>query len=138
MEEREDQGGGRSITANEDGENETVALEKVTGKWNKDENEDTLTNIDLSLKSGQLIAIIGPVGSGKVCFLFNSFKHDIFFYHRVQSFKLSWGSCLLLKEIFQLLATCHTPLRRPGYLVDLSDRISYLADSLTRTTIGKL
>ena len=79
MEERDDQGGGRSITANEDGESETVTLEKVSGKWNKDENEDTLTNIDLSLKSGQLIAIIGPVGSGKVCSLFYSFKYDILF-----------------------------------------------------------
>ena len=80
MEERDDQGGGRrSITANEDGKSETVVLEKVTGKWNKDENEDTLTNIDLSLKSGQLIAIIGPVGSGKVCSLFDSFMYDILF-----------------------------------------------------------
>ena len=80
MEERDDQGGGRrSITSNEDGESETVVLEKVTGNWNKDENEDTLTTIDLSLKSGQLIAVIGPVGSGKVCSLFDSFKYDILF-----------------------------------------------------------
>ena len=62
LEEREEQGGGRTIAQKED----TVALENVTGKWKKDENEDTLTNINLNLKSGQLVAIIGPVGSGKV------------------------------------------------------------------------
>ena len=62
MEEREDQGGERTVRENNDGETETVTLEKVTGRWNKDENEDTLTNINLNMKSGQLIAIIGPVG----------------------------------------------------------------------------
>ena len=68
LEEREDQGGGRTVTANNDGKADTVTLEKVTGKWNKDEKEDTLSNINMNMKSGQLIAIIGPVGSGKVCF----------------------------------------------------------------------
>ena len=68
LEEREDQGGGRTVTANNDGKADTVTLDKVTGKWNKDENEDTLSNINMNMKSGQLIAIIGPVGSGKVCF----------------------------------------------------------------------
>lgn len=68
LQEREDQEGGRTIFEKNDNQTETVTLEKVTGKWNKDENEDTLTNINLNLKSGQLIAIIGPVGSGKVGF----------------------------------------------------------------------
>ena len=67
LQEREDQEGGRTIVTNDDNKNDTVTLEKVTGKWNKDENEDTLANINLNLKSGQLVAIIGPVGSGKVC-----------------------------------------------------------------------
>ena len=79
MEEREDQGGERTVRENNDGETETVTLEKVTGRWNKDENEDTLTNINLNMKSGQLIAIIGPVGSGKVCyFVHESSKYNVF------------------------------------------------------------
>ena len=66
LEEREEQSGGRIIAQKEENQPDTVALENVTGKWKKDENEDTLTNINLNLKSGQLVAIIGPVGSGKV------------------------------------------------------------------------
>jgi len=65
MEEREEQEGERDTFAHDDANADTVTMEKVTGKWKKDENEDTLTNIDLNTKPGQLIAIIGPVGSGK-------------------------------------------------------------------------
>ena len=66
LEEREEQGGGRIINQREENKPDTVVLENVTGKWKKDENEDTLKNINLNLKTGQLVAIIGPVGSGKV------------------------------------------------------------------------
>ena len=66
MEEREEQEGERDTFAQNDDNVDTVTMEKVTGKWKKDENEDTLTNINLNSKPGQLIAIIGPVGSGKV------------------------------------------------------------------------
>jgi len=65
LQERDDQEGGRTVNQIKDNKSDTVLLEKVTGKWNMDESEDTLTNINLSLKSGQLVAIIGPVGSGK-------------------------------------------------------------------------
>ena len=67
MEEREDQDRGRTVNTNNDDKTDTVTLENVTGKWNKDENEDTLSNINMNMKSGELIAIVGPVGSGKVC-----------------------------------------------------------------------
>ena len=66
LEEREEQGGGRIIAKKEENQPVSLALENVTGKWRKDENEETLTNINLNLKMGQLVAIIGPVGSGKV------------------------------------------------------------------------
>ena len=78
MEEREEQEGERDTFAHDDANADTVTMEKVTGKWKKDENEDTLTNIDLNTKPGQLIAIIGPVGSGKVCDDFCSFKIILF------------------------------------------------------------
>ena len=43
----------------------TMVLENVTGKWNSNETELTLNNISLTCKSGNLLAIIGSVGSGK-------------------------------------------------------------------------
>lgn len=42
-----------------------VVLENVCAKWSSKSPEDTLNNISLSLKSSQLFAVIGPVGSGK-------------------------------------------------------------------------
>lgn len=35
-------------------------------KWNRGNSEDTLKNINLSMNSGELLAVIGPVGAGKV------------------------------------------------------------------------
>ena len=43
----------------------TVELECVSGKWNKEETELTLDTMSLTASSGKLVAIIGPVGSGK-------------------------------------------------------------------------
>ena len=42
-----------------------VEMEKVSGKWNAQETELTLDNIDIEAKSGKLLAIIGTVGAGK-------------------------------------------------------------------------
>ena len=44
----------------------TVSVERVTGKWNKDEKENTITEVSLAVRRGELVAIIGPTGSGKV------------------------------------------------------------------------
>lgn len=44
-----------------------IQLNTVTAKWSGISSHDTLKNICLNLKPGQLCAIIGPVGSGKVC-----------------------------------------------------------------------
>lgn len=42
-----------------------VLLQSVTAKWIDDATDDTLHNINLNVSSGQLVAAIGPVGSGK-------------------------------------------------------------------------
>ena len=42
-----------------------VELDRVSGKWNKEETELTLDTMSLTASSGKLVAIIGPVGSGK-------------------------------------------------------------------------
>lgn len=43
-----------------------IVVSNVTGKWTTDQTEDTLQKINLTIKRGQLLAIIGPVGAGKV------------------------------------------------------------------------
>lgn len=42
-----------------------LIMENVCAQWNEELNEDTLENINLNIVSNQLIAVIGPVGSGK-------------------------------------------------------------------------
>lgn len=38
----------------------------VTAKWSEYQNNNTLENVNLTIRPGQLVAIIGPVGAGKV------------------------------------------------------------------------
>lgn len=42
-----------------------VLLEQVNAKWLEESPENTLKDIDLSISSNQVVAVIGPVGSGK-------------------------------------------------------------------------
>lgn len=44
----------------------SVNISNATAKWTNDQKRNTLENINLSIRPGQLIAIIGPVGAGKV------------------------------------------------------------------------
>lgn len=46
--------------------NVSVVISNVTAKWKNNQTTNTLDNINLTAKSGTLIAIIGSVGSGKV------------------------------------------------------------------------
>lgn len=43
-----------------------ITLEKATARWQPSNQEATLRNINLEIKRGSLIAVIGPVGCGKV------------------------------------------------------------------------
>lgn len=42
-----------------------VRLEGVTARWSESSTENTLASVSFGVKPGQLLAIIGPVGSGK-------------------------------------------------------------------------
>lgn len=42
-----------------------VIMSHATAKWTEDLNENTLNNISLTVKPGQLVAVIGPVAAGK-------------------------------------------------------------------------
>lgn len=47
-----------------------IEISHVTAKWNDDQTTNTLENINLTVKPGRFVAIIGSVGSGKVCIKF--------------------------------------------------------------------
>lgn len=60
-----------SITTNNDNgtlqsNNLRINISNVTAKWIQDEIENSLRRINLTVKTGQLVAVIGPVGAGKV------------------------------------------------------------------------
>lgn len=41
-------------------------LTNAVAKWSEESSEPTLNNISVHLNPGKIVAIIGPVGSGKV------------------------------------------------------------------------
>lgn len=47
-----------------------VVLSNATAKWTECQADNTLENINLTATPGRLIAIIGPVGAGKVLLMF--------------------------------------------------------------------
>lgn len=55
---------GKRKTANYQGEY-IMSLKNANVKWFSHDHEDTLKNININVKSGELIAVVGQVGSGK-------------------------------------------------------------------------
>ena len=47
----------------------SIKIENATAKWLTNAKVDTLNNINLDVKAGELIAIVGQVGSGKTSLL---------------------------------------------------------------------
>jgi len=41
-------------------------VSNVTARWTDSQTDNTLENINLTVRAGRLVAIIGPVGAGKV------------------------------------------------------------------------
>lgn len=44
----------------------SIEISNATAKWTDYQNQNTLNHINLTVKSGQLVAVIGTVGAGKV------------------------------------------------------------------------
>ncbi len=44
----------------------SVVVNNITAKWNQEVVRPTLKDVSVRLKQGDLLAVIGPVGSGKV------------------------------------------------------------------------
>jgi len=43
-----------------------IVVLNTSAKWTDVQNNNTLENINLTVKSGHLVAVIGPIGAGKV------------------------------------------------------------------------
>jgi ABC-type multidrug transport system fused ATPase/permease subunit len=48
-----------------------ISIMNVTAKWTEDLPENTLTDVNLEVRPGGLVAVIGPVGSGKVSYRYS-------------------------------------------------------------------
>lgn len=46
-----------------------VKIKNVTAKWTEASIENTLTDVSVELRPGKILAVIGPVGSGKTSLL---------------------------------------------------------------------
>lgn len=44
-----------------------IIISNATAKWSPAQTSNSIENIKLTIERGQLIAVIGPVGAGKVC-----------------------------------------------------------------------
>ncbi len=55
------------------GSDKGVKMSAVSAQWTEDQTDLTLRSVTLDVASGQLGAIIGPVGSGKVRKLYQSY-----------------------------------------------------------------
>lgn len=62
----EDKATGVIYKSNNEGDKQAVVLKQVGANWDISKPTKTLENIDLVIPKGQLCAVIGPVGAGKV------------------------------------------------------------------------
>jgi len=46
--------------------NSGIVVSNATAKWSDTQTDNALDNINLTVKPGRLVAIIGPAGAGKV------------------------------------------------------------------------
>lgn len=51
-------------------EEAVVSLDAVTARWTEGQSDNTLEEVNLRVHKGQLIAVVGQVGAGKVSLIF--------------------------------------------------------------------
>lgn len=90
----------------------------MNAKWNQKSSEDTLKNINLTVNRGELLAVIGPVGAGKVrpAMLDPSPLHALPSWRYPRTWSRSLGKCVVgcsARGLYELSA-CETVGRQPA------------------------
>ncbi|XP_054157408.1 ATP-binding cassette sub-family C member 4-like [Oppia nitens] len=95
-----------------DWEEKGVYVDNMTSRWNIDIIEPTLHDITVSLKSGELLAVIGSVGSGKSSFLMSL----------LNELSIKWGS---VKVVGQL---SYAPQESWAFMASIRENILFGSD----------
>lgn len=121
-----------------------IVVSNVTAKWTDAQTENSLENINLTVKPRRLVAVIGPVGAGKVYYNTNPYYKrvinniiDHFFQCRVRCYKPSYENYRFLKVILPCAVLCLMHHKNHGYLLVLFNKTFYSVCQWTRTDIKK-
>src|SRR5688572_20537517 len=58
-----------AITHEDDGQGNAIKINRASFAWSKKESSPYLQDINLDIKQGRLVAVVGQVGSGKSAFV---------------------------------------------------------------------
>lgn len=115
-----------------------INLEKVTVKWPaaKETEDNTLTDVSFTVHPGQILAVVGQVGSGKVFCYLSRCNHRLRL-ERHSSFRVRFlmsflGNLLFLKDPDRSRGKLLTPLKNHGSFPEPSGRTSSPAWSTTK------
>lgn len=53
-----------------------IIISNATAKWTEAQCNNSIENINLNVRPGKLVAVIGPVGAGKVCIQSRTMKSN--------------------------------------------------------------
>lgn len=62
----------------------SIRVKQIAAKWEKSSKIPTFKNISLDLKEGDLLIVIGPIGSGKVSFKLKIINITVLYCYRVR------------------------------------------------------
>lgn len=125
----------------------SIRIKEGSAKWLENAEENTLSSINMRIEPGQLIAVVGQVGSGKSSLLHAILSEMSLNSGSIEVFVIPSFNQLHITECdhssFQFIlprsaARSLTRVRSPGYLLDRYDKISSLAVKWTTENTTEL